>query len=53
MSLKTFLRLSNELLEMFIQKEKDERDVVPAPDLMARCRYHAHATKGQPCFMDK
>lgn len=47
------LRLSNELPKMFIQKGKDERAGVPAPDLMARCRYHAHAAKGQPCYMDK
>ena len=47
------LRLSNELLKMFIQKGKDERDGVPAPDLMARCRYHSHMAKGQPCYMDK
>jgi hypothetical protein len=47
------LRLSNQLLNMFIQKGKDDRDGVPAPDLMARCRYHAHAAKGQPCYMDK
>ena len=47
------LRSSNELLNMFIQKGKDGRDGVPAPDLMARCRYHAHAAKGQPCYMDK
>lgn len=48
-----FLRLSNELLKMFIQKGKDERDGVSAPGLMARCRYHSHMAKGQPCYMDK
>ena len=47
------LHLSNQLLKMFIQKGKDDRDGVPAPDLMARCRYHAHAAKGQPCYIDK
>ena len=47
------LHLSNQLLKMFIQKGKDDHDGVPAPDLMARCRYHAHAVKGQPCYMDK
>ena len=47
------LRLSNQLLNMFIRKGKDDRDGVPEPDLMERCRYHAHVAKGQPCYMDK
>jgi hypothetical protein len=47
------LRLSNEMLKMFTQKGKDEGAGIPAPDLMARCRYHSHAEKGQPCYLDK
>ena len=44
---------ASELLQMFIQKGKDKRASVPAPDLMARCRYHTHTAKGQPCYLDK
>jgi hypothetical protein len=47
------LRVSNEIIKKFLQKGKDERAGIPAPDLMARCRYHAHAGKGQPCYLDK
>lgn len=47
------LRLSNEMLKMFTQKGKDERAGIPAPDLMARCRYHSHAEKGQSCYLDE
>jgi hypothetical protein len=50
---KDLLRVSNEIIKKFLQKGKDERAGIPAPDLMARCRYHAHAGKGQPCYLDK
>jgi hypothetical protein len=47
------LNLTNELLKVSIQKGEDERAGVLAPDLMARCRYHLHAAKGLPCYLDK
>ena len=50
---KNLLRVSNEMLKKFFQKAKDDRAGIPAPDLMAQCRYHSHAAKGQPCYLDK
>ena len=49
----SLMRSSNELLKMFILKGKNERAGVPAPDLMAHCRYHSHAEESQPCYLDK
>ena len=47
------LRITNELLRTFIQKGKDEPAVPTKPDLMARCRHHAHGAKDQPCYLEK
>lgn len=50
---KDLLRVSAEILKKFSQTATDERVGIPAPDLMARCRYHKHAAKGLPCYLDK
>ena len=51
--LRAFLRITNELLKMFVQKGKDELAGRPKPDLMARCRYHTHTAQGQSCYLEK
>lgn len=50
---KDLLRFSNDINKMFVQRAKDQGAGLPLPDLMARCRYHSHAEKGQPCYLDK
>lgn len=50
---RSLLCSSNELLKIFIQKSKNERAGVPAPDLMARCKCHSQAGTGRPCYLDK
>jgi hypothetical protein len=47
------LRISNEFQKRILQKGKDERAGVGAPDLMSLYRHHSHVAEGQPCYLDK
>jgi hypothetical protein len=47
------LRITNELCRMFVRKDVDASAGLSPPDLMERCRYHSHAEKGLPCYLDK
>lgn len=45
--------LEHELCKLYLEKGEKEGAGEGPPDLMARCRYHAHIEHDQPCYLDK